>query len=88
MTSFRTAKESVRASAEGVASAVAGLRVRKDLLDAGEATSNELLQAEAALRNAQLTSITALIATRVARAHLVHVVGDDVLGAQPSETRP
>lgn len=75
LNSYEAARAAIEASNEGLEAATTTYRVRKDLLDAGEATASEFLEAEVDLRRAQLEHISAHLAVRRARTQLDYVLG-------------
>ncbi len=72
---LRVATSSIRSAQEGVFAAREAWRVQRDLLAAGESTPNDVLDAEVALRRAQLSLIDARIDVRVALARIEYAGG-------------
>lgn len=72
---YHAAESAVQSAKVGVQAAEEAWRVRRDLFRAGEATSNEVLESEIALRRAQRLQIDANVGLSLARARLQHLVG-------------
>ncbi len=72
---LRVAQEQIAAAEQGVLAAREAWRVQRDLLSAGEATEQQVLDAQAALTRAEHSLVDAQIAARVAVAHADYVVG-------------
>lgn len=81
---YHAAQSAVQSAKVSVEAAEEAWRVRRDLFRAGEATSNEVLESEIALRRAQRLQIDANVGLRLARARLQHLVGK----AAPSSKVP
>jgi outer membrane protein TolC len=74
-TELHVALEQIAAARQGVTAAREARRVQRDLLDAGEATAQQALDAQAALTRAEQSFVDAQIAARIARARADYVVG-------------
>ncbi|ACY18689.1 outer membrane efflux protein [Haliangium ochraceum DSM 14365] len=72
---MRVALENLESTREGIEAAREAWRVRNDLLSAGETTPSDVLDAEAALRRAQLAQIDAHIAALLAHVQVQYVMG-------------
>ncbi|GAB4527628.1 MAG: hypothetical protein Tsb0020_45070 [Haliangiales bacterium] len=72
---MQIALENLESTRQGVEAAREAWRVRSDLLGAGEATPSDVLDAEAALRRAQLAQIDAHIAVLLAHVQVQYVTG-------------
>jgi outer membrane protein TolC len=72
---FQVALQTIESTRQGVEASREAWRVRRDLLGAGEATPNDVLDAETSLRRAQFAQVDAYIAARIAYAQVQYVVG-------------
>lgn len=72
---YETSRRSIDAAAEALEAAELGYEDRRKLLQAGEATTGELLASEADLRNAELQLVNAYLDLHLARARLDKVMG-------------
>lgn len=72
---LRVARASIHTAEEGVKAAAEVWRVKRDLLEAGRATPNDVLDAETVLYRAQLNLVDARVDVRVARARVQYASG-------------
>lgn len=72
---YIAAQRTIEATKDAVRASEEAWRVRRDLLEAGEATSNEVLEAQIAWRRSQLLHINAYAALKVIRARLQYLIG-------------
>lgn len=72
---LKVAKASIRTAEEGVEAATEVWQVKRDLLDAGRATSDDVLDAQTVLFRAQLNLVDARVDVRVARARTQYAAG-------------
>lgn len=72
---FEAATAALEAADEQVEAATAAWRAQRDLLQAGEATPNDVLDAESALRRAQAARFDTRIDCHLARARVDHALG-------------
>jgi outer membrane protein TolC len=76
---FREAEATIESTAQGLAAAEEGYRVRRSLFRNGRATAVELTDAETDLTRSRLEAINARIDARIAKVRLEHAVGRDVV---------
>jgi outer membrane protein TolC len=76
---FREAEATIESTAQGLAAAEEGYRVRRSLFRNGRATAIELTDAETDLTRSRLEAINARIDARIAKVRLEHAVGRDVV---------
>ncbi len=77
---WQVATQTRESARQGVAAARAAWTARWQLLQAGETTANDVLDAATALRQAELAEVDAEIATHLAHAHIQYVVGQAIPG--------
>jgi outer membrane protein TolC len=77
--SLREAEATIDSTAQGLAAAEEGYRVRRSLFRNGRATAVELTDAETDLTRSRLEAINARIDARIAKVRLEHAVGRDVV---------
>jgi outer membrane protein len=75
----QTARSAITAAERSEVAAAEGLRVRRDLLVAGKATSTDIVDAEAEITRARLSRVNAHVDLLVAQARLAYAMGIDVL---------
>lgn len=73
------AVHALETTSKGLQAAEEGYRVRKELLNAERATAVELVDAETDLTRARINALNARVDLRVAKAQLVHAMGDDAI---------
>jgi outer membrane protein TolC len=71
------AEHALETSAQGLAAAEEGYRVRRELLAAERATAVELVDSETDLTRARIAALNARVDLRVAMTQLTHALGDD-----------
>jgi outer membrane protein TolC len=76
---LREAQATIESTAQGLAAAEEGYRVRRSLFRNGRATAVELTDAETDLTRSRLEAINARIDARIAKVRLEHAVGRDIV---------